>query len=330
MSPAPVSFGYTLPQRGVFFGITTPAAMVERAREVDREPLFDSLWVGDSLFAKPRPDSLTLLGGLATATRRLILGVGCMASFPVRDPLVFAYQWASLDLLSEGRMVLAACTGIVAGGASAREGAHWGVADRERAARLEENIDICRRLWSEERVSFSGKFRSFADVSVQPRPVQQPCPIWIASNPRPTPGKPDAVDAPLRRVAKKADGWMTVQLFPNMLASSWAKITRFLREEGRDPDAFPTMAYHNVNIGSDRQAALEESKRFLDEYYGPVFSPPIVESWTAAGTPDQCVAALKALVRDGAKRITLRITSWQQDAQYRRLVEDVLPRVTLQ
>ncbi len=98
-----ISFGYTLPQRGVFFGVTTPDQMIRRAREVDADDLFDSLWVGDSLLAKPRPDSRTLLGGLATATRRVTLGVGCMASFPVRDPVMFAYQWASLDLLSGGR-----------------------------------------------------------------------------------------------------------------------------------------------------------------------------------------------------------------------------------
>ena len=54
-----------------------------------------------------------------------------MASFPVRDPLVFACQWATLDLISNGRMLLAACTGLVAGGASAREGAAFQVADRE-------------------------------------------------------------------------------------------------------------------------------------------------------------------------------------------------------
>ncbi len=59
-----------------------------------------------------------------------------MATFPVRDPIVFAYQWATLGVMSEGRMLLAACTGIVAGGASAREGAPFGITDRERAARL--------------------------------------------------------------------------------------------------------------------------------------------------------------------------------------------------
>ncbi|PYM69765.1 MAG: hypothetical protein DME03_21965, partial [Candidatus Rokuibacteriota bacterium] len=115
MTVHPTKFGFTLPQRGVFIGVTTMDRMMALAAEVDANPLFDSIWVGDSLLAKPRPDSLALLGGLGTATRRLALGVGCMASFPVRDPIIFAYQWATLDLMSRGRMLLAACTGIVAG-----------------------------------------------------------------------------------------------------------------------------------------------------------------------------------------------------------------------
>jgi alkanesulfonate monooxygenase SsuD/methylene tetrahydromethanopterin reductase-like flavin-dependent oxidoreductase (luciferase family) len=327
MSDQHASFGFTLPQRGVFFGATTVGEMLGFARDVDATPLFDSLWVGDSVFAKPRPDSLTLLGALTAVTRRVTLGVGCMASFPVRDPLVFAYQWATLDLLSAGRMLLAACTGIVAGGASAREGALWGVADRERAARLAENIDICRRLWSEDDVSFQGRFRSFDGVTVQPRPVQQPCPIWIASNPRPSGVKPEIVEGALRRVAQKADGWMTVELFPKMFASNWSKVCGFLTDEGRDPSTFPNMLYHNININPDRQAGLEESKRFLDQYYGPVFSAPMVEAWTVCGDPARCVDDLRRHIDQGVRRITLRITGWQQAEQFKRLVGEVLPRV---
>ncbi len=327
MSLRPVSFGFTLPQRGVFFGAITVEQMLGMARDVDADPLFDSLWVGDSLFAKPRPDSIALLGALAASTRRVKLGAGCMASFPVRDPLIFAYQWATLDLLSGGRMLLAACTGIVGGGASAREGALWGVADRERAARLTENIDICRKLWSEDGVSFAGRFRSFEGVTVRPRPVQQPCPVWIASNPRPVGVKPETVDGALRRVAQKADGWMTVELFPKMFAANWSKICAFLKEEGRDPGQFPNMLYHNVNINADRQAALEESKRFLDQYYGPVFTPPMVEAWTVAGDPARCAGDLRRLLDQGVQRITFRITGWQQAEQYKRLVNDVLPAV---
>jgi alkanesulfonate monooxygenase SsuD/methylene tetrahydromethanopterin reductase-like flavin-dependent oxidoreductase (luciferase family) len=230
-------------------------------------------------------------------------------------------------VMAEGRMLLAACTGIVGGGASAREGAPFGVTDRERAARLEENIAICRELWSKEDVSFEGRFRSFTAVTVRPRPVQQPCPIWIASNPRPALLQPTTLERALRRVALLADGWMTVQLAPGMLAGSWSRIRAYLAEEGRRPEDFPTMAYHNVNIAPTRQAALEESKRFLDDYYGPVFSPPVVEAWTAAGPPTECIEHLRSLRRDGAKTIALRITSWRQEEQFARLVNEVLPKV---
>ena len=320
------TFGWTLPQRGVFFGLTSVPEMLELAAAADANPLFDSVWVGDSLGAKPRPDSLSLLGALAGVTRRVTLGVGCMASFPVRDPLVFAYQWATLDLISSGRMLLAACTGLVAGGASAREGARFGVADRERADRLVENLEICRRLWSEERVTFKGRFRSFEDLTLEPRPIQRPCPIWIASNPRP-PLAGAGLERALRRVATLADGWMTTRLSYGMAGTNWTHIARYLKEAGRDPATFPTMAYHNVNLNPDRQAGLEESKKFLDAYYGPVFTPAMVEAWTAAGSVDQCLDHLRKLSDEGVGRVTLRITSWKQRDQFERMAGDLLPRL---
>jgi len=321
MTARQISFGLTLPQRAAFFGAATLEQMVALARDADRCRWFDSLWVGDSLMTTPRPDSIALLGGLATATERVRLAVGCMASFPVRDPIVFAYQWASLDLMSRGRMLLAACTGI--GGASDREGAPWSIPNAERGARLAENIEICRRLWSEDNVSFEGKFHSFADVTIEPRPVQKPCPIWIAANPQ----NPKFVDAVMRRVAQQADGWMSVQVRPKLFTTLYPKLRAFLQEEKRDPDAFPNILYHNVNIGSDREAALDESQRFLGAYYGPHFSRTAIEAWTAAGTPQQCIEHLCELARDGAQAITLRITSWQPQEQYQRLVEEVLPHV---
>jgi alkanesulfonate monooxygenase SsuD/methylene tetrahydromethanopterin reductase-like flavin-dependent oxidoreductase (luciferase family) len=319
---SPVSFGFTIPQRGVLFGVATWPQMIALAREADQVALFDSLWVGDSVMAKPRPDSISLLGALSAATTRVRLGVGCMASFPIRDPIVFALQWATLDLISSGRMVLVVCTGIVAGGVSAREGSAWGIKDTARGNRMAENIEICRRLWSEDRVSFQGKYHSFNEVTVTPRPIQQPCPIWIAANPQ-----PHEAEKPLRRVVRIADGWMSANAFPGLFAANWEKLAVYLKEAGKDPATYPTIAYHNININPDRDAALQESKRFLDEYYGPVFAPPMVEGWTAAGTPKQCAEDLRAIARAGAKTITLRITSWDQAGQFQRLVHEVLPLV---
>jgi len=238
---------------------------------------------------------------------------------------VFAYQWATLDQVSGGRMKLAACTGLVPQEqASAKEGAHWSVSDRSRAARLEENIEICRQLWTQDDVSFSGRYRSFEHLTIQPKPLQQPCPIWIAANPMP--GTPSYRRA-LERVAQKADGWMTVRLHPAMLDATWPALKALLVERQRDPATFPVLSYHNVNINEDASEALDESQRFLDAYYGPVFTPDMVRHWTAHGSPEQVIDQLRELAQSGATHITLRITSWDQEGQFHRLTTEVLPKL---
>jgi alkanesulfonate monooxygenase SsuD/methylene tetrahydromethanopterin reductase-like flavin-dependent oxidoreductase (luciferase family) len=297
--------------------------MLEIARVSDGNPAFESVWVGDSIGAKPRMDSLALLGALAGVTTRLKLGVGCMASFPVRDPIIFAYQWASLDEISRGRMLLAVCTGIVRGGASMREGKPWGVIDAERPARMNENIEIVRKLWSGEPTSFEGKYHRFTDAVVLPRPVQDPCPIWIAANP--SIREDQTVERVAARIARRADGWMTTDLFPGSLQVMVKRVSEALSEHGRDPNTFPNIVYHNININDDAEAAYQESKKFLDAYYGPVFAEPQVRSWTAMGSPTKCIEQIQTLIANGAQSITLRITAWDQWGQYRRLVDHVLP-----
>ncbi|WP_020496923.1 LLM class flavin-dependent oxidoreductase [Sciscionella marina] len=318
------SLGLTLPQRGTFFGIAGLGELVETAHFADETGVFDSVWIGDSLLAKPRPESVALLGSLAAVTTRVRLAVGCLATFPIRDPVLFADQWATLDQLSNGRMLLAVCTGIVKpNDASAKEGALYGITDSSRAGRLEENTEIIRRLWTEDKVGFHGKYRSFEDVTVQPKPVQSPPPVYIASNPVPHPLATRA----LRRVARIADGWMTTRKTPEHLTVNLPAIKDFLREEGRDPEDFGVSAYHNLNLNPDREAAYEESHRFLGEYYGPVFTPEQARNWTAAGTPEQAAADIRALYGDGATEVTLRITSWDWRNQLKLLVDEVIPRV---
>lgn len=320
-----ISIGITIPQRGAMIGVGSLGQLLELAPQAEETGLFDSVWVGDSLTAKPRPESIALLGALAGMTERLRLGVGCMASFPVRDPALFAYQWATLDQVSQGRMDLAVCTGIVAAdGASRHEGRNFGgVADIDRAPRLEENMEICRRLWTGETLTYEGRFNSYQELTIEPTPAQDPCPIWIAANP--APGR--YWDRSLKRVATMADGFQTCHLAPGVLRAMADDVLRFRAEADLPADGFPIMAYHNVNIGEDRAECLAESKRFLDAYYGPVFTEPMVEAWTAAGTAEQCVAHLQDLADQGATAITLRCTSFDQAGQFRKLCETVLPEL---
>jgi len=104
-------FGLTLPNRGVVIGATTVAEMIEMAEWADGSAAWDSVWVGDSIFAKPRLDAIALLGALAARTQHVRLGPACFASTPLRNALILAYQWASLDLMSGGRTIFVACQG---------------------------------------------------------------------------------------------------------------------------------------------------------------------------------------------------------------------------
>jgi alkanesulfonate monooxygenase SsuD/methylene tetrahydromethanopterin reductase-like flavin-dependent oxidoreductase (luciferase family) len=206
-----------------------------------------------------------------------------------------------------------------------------GVQSSERVARLEEGIVILRKLFGDKNASHAGRFYRFEGVTLEPRPVQQPCPIWIASNPTSltwkggTSASPAAVERGLRRVARYADGWMTNKVSPDEFRQQWAQITRLTREEGRDPARLSSVLYHNININEDRRAALEESKRFLDTYYTSNFSPAFVEGWTVAGGPQQCIAEIRAYLEAGLGQLAFRLSSWDQNGQLKRFLNEVAP-----
>jgi len=206
-----------------------------------------------------------------------------------------------------------------------------GIASGERVERLEEGITILRTLFTEKNATHAGRFYQFQNVTLEPRPVQSPCPIWIASNPTGLTWKGGAsassaaVERGFRRVARYADGWMTNKLSPSEFAEQFGRIRAMAREEGRDPGAIGSALYHNINITEDRAAGLEEAKGFLDAYYSAKFSPQFVEQWTIAGPPKECVAQLRAYYGAGLGHMALRLASWKQQAQLERFLGEVAP-----
>jgi hypothetical protein len=135
---ATVRFGLMRSNRGVLLGLTTPDELLAMGEMADATPVFEHIWVGDQIMAKPRMESIVLMAGMAARTQRVKIGVACMASFPSRHPVVLAYQWASLDLLSHGRMILGACIGVPESSNLARvEQVNMGITNAERAPRLE-------------------------------------------------------------------------------------------------------------------------------------------------------------------------------------------------
>ncbi len=321
-----VNFGLTLSNRGVVTGASTLEDMIALAQRADADEQWDSIWVGDSILAKPRLDALGLMSALAVVTDRVRIGPACFASTPLRDALLLAYQYASLDFMSNGRSIFAACMGQAApgGGDMLHEFDAFCVAPESRMKRMEEAIEVMRLLTSEENVSYHGDYNDFDNVTIEPRSVQRPIPIWVTSNPRPDLRRNR--EAGLRRTARLGDGWMTTFQPPAIVEEYLADIHRYAQEEGRElSDNFETCVYYNINVNDDADAALDESRRYLEAYYNTEYSDEMLALWVAKGTPEQCIADIQSYVDAGATTITLRLVGYDQQAMYDRVVNEVLP-----
>jgi len=150
-----MNFGITLSNRAVLLGLCSARDLLALADAIEACPALDSVWCGDALFVNRRLDALTLLAAVAGRTERVLLGPACMGSFALRNPLVFADEWASLDVLSNGRTRL-----VVGGGGSAAwqaESAALGIPPRERRQRMIENIRVLRHLWTTDDEPFLGQ-----------------------------------------------------------------------------------------------------------------------------------------------------------------------------
>src|SRR5918992_3255936 len=140
-------FGLSLSNRAVLFGWATLDDLIEAAQIAEGSGYFHGIWVGDNLLSKPRVEAIVTLSAIAAHTRQVKLGTICLASFPLRHPILLAIQWASLDVLSKGRTILAVCNGGSAsfGPQFATELEAMGVQSRERVGRVIEGIEILRR-----------------------------------------------------------------------------------------------------------------------------------------------------------------------------------------
>jgi len=318
-----VEFGISLPNRAVLFGVP-PALLLETAEQAEASGQFGSVWVGDNLTSKPRLEAVVTLSALAARTRRLKLGTICLASFPLRHPLVFALQWASLDLLSGGRTVLAVCSGGSAGMGPqfAAELAAMGVDTSERIPRLEEGIELLRAFWSEP-VTHHGRFYHFDGVEVLPRPARR-IPIVLAVNP--VSPDPKITERAMRRVARLADGWQTDGTRPRIFEERWRQIRAYAAEYGREAEVTHASLHLMVNINDEAAVARRESVDFLDHYYGSgTISEEKLTSWLAFGPPEAVVEKVCRFIEAGCNTVVMRFTSPDQRGQLERCLADVMP-----
>ena len=197
----------------------------------------------------PFHETFVTLGFLAAVTTRIRLSSGVLIA-PQRQTGVIAKQAAEVYLLSGGRLRLG-----IGVGWNHVEYESLGIDWKTRGARQAEQVEVLRRLWSEDLVSFSGRFHNLNEVSIVPPPVQRPIPIWFG-------GSSDAV---VTRAARLGDGWMPIIEPDAQAEEKLGALREQLRSFGRDPAKFGIESWLRMHDADpQRWAAAADGWRRLD------------------------------------------------------------------
>lgn len=312
------------------------AALLDLSTHVE-ELGFDSIWVGDSLFSKPRYEAMTLLGALSQRTRRVRMGTACLVT-TVRNPLWVAAEWATLDVMSGGRMIYGPCMGSAEIGVR-REFEANGLNFRDRATLFEEHLAVTNDFFRTGKSSFKGKYFAYDDVEFHSgtemaplKPLQEQMPVWIVSNPRllgdrPTEKMERIMRRACERIIKHGTGWMTCcrAAHPEELTEQVGYLTRIAAELGRDWDDYTVSYQVTMNLNDTREKAHAGLADYLAKYYPELSRKTDVADWGPVGTPDDIIAWIKDFADRGVHHFICRFGDLDQFAQVERFARDVLP-----
>jgi alkanesulfonate monooxygenase SsuD/methylene tetrahydromethanopterin reductase-like flavin-dependent oxidoreductase (luciferase family) len=286
--------GYLLPTREqVMEGKPDAASLLDLAARAEAEG-FDSVWVGDSLLAKPRHEPLTLLAGVAGRVPRIELGTAVLLP-ALRNPVVLAHLVATLDQVSEGRFILG--VGFASDLPNVRaEFAAAGVPFEKRVGRMMEGLRLCQALWTGEPVDWDGRWKVHQGV-LGPTPYRKGGPpLWIGGN----------LPASLDRAGKFFDGWFPSVTGAEVFASGMARVKDVAITAGRDPAAITGAMY--ITIAMDENAATADARlnSFLERYYSQPAA--VIRSHQAcyAGPSAGVAEYLDTFARAGAKHMCIR------------------------
>jgi probable F420-dependent oxidoreductase len=273
---------------------------------------FASVWAWDHLFLgarRPFPflEALTTLSMVAARTSRVMLGTGILV-LPIREPAILAKTAATIQMGSNGRLMLG-----VAAGWYEREFQATAVPFAQRGQVFERNLDMLYRLWEQDDVSGEWDGRVLSHVRMLPRP-----------RPRPQLLIGGYVDRVLRRVGARSDGWVTYFYTAPSIAGAWQRIRGYAEDAGRDPDQLNLVAQVPLCIGD----SYEQATRKASEYVGGYFDVP---AWSEAtpdsavrGTPEQCAEQIAGYLRAGVKHLVFCPYNYELE-QVQRLAVEVLP-----
>ena len=306
MPTAPLRFAIALPQISSGPRMDTGAlqTFLDRVEGLG----YDSVWAQEQILgAAGSLEPVTLLAYAAARTRRVRLGVAVLLT-PLRSPVQLAKALGSVDQLSGGRLVV----GVGLGGRTQIYPA-FGLSAERRVRRFVEGLEVMKRLWTEERVTFGGEFWKLENVAMAPKPVQKPHPpIWFGAR------HPDA----LRRAVAHGDGFIGAGSSSTAdFAQQVAHVRQCLAEAKRDPATFALAKRVYLAIDPDRARAMTRLREWFGWYYGNV---AMADQVAIVGSSEECAAGIMEVQVAGAGLVLLNFVS-DELANAERAARDILP-----
>jgi alkanesulfonate monooxygenase SsuD/methylene tetrahydromethanopterin reductase-like flavin-dependent oxidoreductase (luciferase family) len=337
MRDRPLDFGVNLNNREPLIAPDYDLQMLLDLSQTVEEAGFDSVWLGDSLFSKPRYEPISLLSAISQRTSRVKLGTACMVT-STRNPLYLALEWATLDVISGGRTILGAGMGNPEEGVR-REFQALGLDYDRRGTIFEEGLAVLRQLFTEGKADFHGTFRHYDGIEfysgteMRPlMPIQSPPPMWIVSNPRLTGDAPPDVmkgrlDRACRRIVEYGDGWMTCcrAQHPEELVEQLGLIERYADAHGHDFSRLVISYQVTMNIGDSEEAARTAFGDYISKYYPELSKAMDLSNWGPVGNPEQIAKWIGAFADAGVDHFICRFGAIDQFGQVQRFAEEVLP-----
>jgi probable F420-dependent oxidoreductase len=269
-------------------GLPSPESIVayaERAEDLG----IDSIWLSDHIVSRePSLDTSCVMALFAARTKRIKMGPSVL-TLPARDPVQVAKTYATLDYLtgSRGRVIMA-----VGLGSDPRDCEVSGIAKEERAGRLEEGVEVMRKLWSGTHVTHDGKFYNFTDVTLTPRPSKGALDVWIGGR----------TNAALRRVAKYGDGWFPSFVTPEEFKTGMEQLVAYGTTYGRTIEPGEAGVLILTYASRDRARTQAVSQKLSEAF--PVPSEAMAAR-CAVGTPEEVVEKVQRYVAAGCSKYVL-------------------------
>jgi probable F420-dependent oxidoreductase len=271
----------------------------------------DSLWQTDRLLSRePILECMAAMGALAGRTRRIKFGMN-VVSLALRDPVLVAKQCATIDVLSEGRL-------LPAFGIGSPRAPEWGalhVDTKTRGRKTDEGLEIIARLWREDSVDFKGEHFQLTGATISPKPVQPDLPMWIGGG----------SDAAIRRTARIGTGWQGGPETPAEAARIVAATRAAAAQYGRSIDDDHYGASFPFYFGRLGQPSLQRAMEAYTKRTGNT-----ADAYFAVGDAGTVVERITQYISAGVSKFILRPVGRSGEeilTQSRQLIDEVLPQV---